>query len=426
MSTPQALLKGSPSTPNAWPALALRDFTARGKKYSIVDGPFGSNLKTIHYRLSGIPIVTSGFVTSGSFHANAYLYVDERKFNQEIRSAVYPGDIVMAKIGARCGASAILPHDHPTGILSGNALKISIDETRHSTEYVALVLRWLYERGSLEILRSTGAQPAISMPLLKRLELPCPPLPVQREIATTVADADSLIVALERWIAKKQAIKRGMMQELLTGKTRLTGFAEQWRVKPLGDLTTIVSGGTPRTAVPSYWNGGIPWCTPTDITGEAGRYLSRTERTISREGLDQSGAQLLPVGSLLLCTRATIGEVKIAVVPTATNQGFKSLVPLPGISSEFLYYTVLTLKDELASKGTGSTFLEVSKRDVAALELKVPALDEQSAIAEVLADADDEIDLLKRRLGKAIAMKTGMMQELLTGRIRLRVDEAAV
>ena len=151
----------------------------------------------------------------------------------------------------------------------------------------------------------------------------------------------------------------------------------------------------------------------------------RTERTISQEGLEHSAAQLLPAGSLLLCTRATIGEVKIATTPIATNQGFKSLVPRPGVSNEFLYYKLLTLKDELASRGSGSTFLEVSKRDVAGLRLMIPDIDEQHAIASALGDADDEVTVLRRRLSKARNVKQGMMQQLLTGRSRLPVQEVA-
>jgi type I restriction enzyme S subunit len=113
----------------------------------------------------------------------------------------------------------------------------------------------------------------------------------------------------------------------------------------------------------------------------------------------------------------------MAVRPTATNQGFKSLVPRPGVASEFLYYKILTLKDELASYGTGSTFLEVSKRDVAGLRLEVPDYDEQRAIATVLGDVDDGIDALRSNLEKAKGIRQGMMQELLTGRTRLSVKE---
>lgn len=427
MSLSEARVRpGGPSThEGTWPLCELSELTPRGKKNAIVDGPFGSNLKTEHYRSSGIPIITSGYVTSGNFHASGYTYVDQNKFEAEKRSAVYPGDIVMAKIGARCGASAVLPGSHEVGILSGNALKISIDESRHSTEYVAIILRWLYERGDLEVLRSTGAQPAISMPLLKRLSIPTPPLAMQRKIAKAVSDADNYSATLDRLIAKKQAIKQGMMQQLLTGRTRLPGFTKAWVTATIGDLAEIVSGGTPQSSVASYWDGGISWCTPTDITRERSRYLTRTERTISREGLEHSAAQLLPVGSLLLCTRATVGDVKIAITPVATNQGFKSLVPRQSVSNEFLYYKMLTLKEELASRGSGSTFLEVSKRDVTNLRIKVPDYAEQIAIASALGDADDALAVLGQRLVKARDVKVGMMQQLLTGRTRLPVTEGA-
>src|SRR5262245_59406658 len=106
--------------PDDWSLDTLASITPPNVKNGIVDGPFGSNLKTIHYRKSGIPIITSGYVTEGIFQGTDYLYVDEEKFRQEKRSAVSPGDIVMAKIGARCGASAILPRSHETGILSEN------------------------------------------------------------------------------------------------------------------------------------------------------------------------------------------------------------------------------------------------------------------------------------------------------------------
>ncbi|MQS38965.1 restriction endonuclease subunit S [Streptomyces katsurahamanus] len=266
---------------------------------------------------------------------------------------------------------------------------------------------------------SSRKDPNITSGDVKDFPISFPPLAEQRAIARAVADAGRLVVLLERTIAKKEAIKQGMMQRLLTGRRRLPGFAGEWRETALDELVQIVGGGTPKSSAPGYWDGGIAWCTPTDITRERSRYLRVTERTISRQGLEKSAAQLLPPGSLLLCTRATIGEVKIAQGPVTTNQGFKALVPKPGVSSEFLYYRMLALKEQLTGLGTGSTFLEVSKRDLAAVRLAVPHADEQKAVAAALMDADDEIDALRIRLAKAEAVKQGTMQELLTGRTRL-------
>lgn len=241
----------------------------------------------------------------------------------------------------------------------------------------------------------------------------------QRAIATALSDVDALIGALDKLIAKKRAIKLATMQELLTGKSRLPGFCREWTATTLGEIVDIKNGGTPSTQVPAFWNGTIPWCTPTDLTSRPGKYLIATDRCITPEGLAHCGATLLPAGSLLLCSRATIGELKIAVSEVCTNQGFKSLLCRDGVYYEFLYYLVLTLKPQLIERAIGSTFLEIGKRDVAAIAVVVPAEEEQKAIAAVLFDMDTEIAALEQRRNKTKAIKQGMMQELLTGRIRL-------
>lgn len=254
---------------------------------------------------------------------------------------------------------------------------------------------------------------------IKSITIPLPPRPEQRSIASALSHVQEFIAALDALIAKKRAVKQGAMQQLLTGHTRLPGFTDRWKSVALENLAQIVSGGTPSTAVPSYWDGEIPWCTPTDITSFGGIFLTETARTISEEGLRSSSATLLPAGTLLLCTRATIGELKIAGRPMATNQGFKSLICRPGTNNQFLYYLLLTMKERLVERGIGSTFLEVGRRDIASLEVPTPSKGEQDAITSVLTDLDAEIAALEQRRQKSQAIKQGMMQSLLTGRVRL-------
>jgi type I restriction enzyme S subunit len=234
--------------PEDWDAVPISSLTPQNRKNGIVDGPFGSNLKTIHYRTSGIPIITSGYVTDGKFHAEKYLYVDRSKFLEEKRSAVQPGDIVMAKIGERCGASAILPHTHETGILSGNALKITVDELRHSTSFVWQMLWNLHVSGKLEVLRTVGAQPALSMANLKRFKISVPPTKAEQvSIATALSDVDGLLGGLDRLIAKKRDLKQAAMQQLLTGQTRLPGFHGEWNMHRIGQLGETYGGLTGKT-----------------------------------------------------------------------------------------------------------------------------------------------------------------------------------
>ena len=193
----------------------------------------------------------------------------------------------------------------------------------------------------------------------------------------------------------------------------------EWGPSSVGELAAIHSGGTPRTTIPEYWDGGIPWCTPTDVTATRGRHLVATARTITEAGLIASGATLLPKGALLLCTRATVGELKIATMPVATNQGFKSLVCGESVNRGYLYYCLFTLKGQMADLATGSTFLEISKLDVAQLPVPLPPLPEQRAIASVLMDVDDLIGSLEALITKKRAIKQAAMQQLLTGSTRL-------
>lgn len=283
---------------------------------------------------------------------------------------------------------------------------------------LAVILGEQFTRFAESVSLRTG-MPKINREELATFEFPLPPEKEQRAIAEALEDVDALIESLERLIAKKRDIKQAVMQQLLTGKRRLPGFSGKWQIRSFGEICEIVGGGTPKTSEPAYWNGSIAWCTPTDITSTSGKYLYRTERTISDLGARSSAARLLPAGTLLLCSRATIGEVKIATGPITTNKGFKSLVCGDAVSNEFLYYKLLTIKNLLLEKSFGSTFLEISKASIASIEIELPRKPEQAAIAEVLSDVDSELECLSMRLAKTREIKEGMMQQLLTGKVRL-------
>ena len=257
---------------------------------------------------------------------------------------------------------------------------------------------------------------------IAQIEIKLPPREEQTSIAVALSDIDSLISSLQKLIEKKRAIKQGAMQELLTGKKRLPGFRGEWEKGLLGDICDIVNGGTPATSISEFWHGKILWCIPTDITSCTTKYIYNTESKITESGLKSSSATLLPKGALLLCSRATIGEVRIAGNEICTNQGFKSLVAHESICNEWLYYMVHILRFKMMERAIGSTFLEISKKDLSELDIAVPTFPEQCAIAQVLSDMDDEIGQLEKKLAKCQQIKQGMMQELLTGRIRL-VDE---
>jgi type I restriction enzyme, S subunit len=334
------------------------------------------------------------------------------------------GDIVITT-EAPLGNVALIP-DKRKYILSQRAVLLQVDPSQAVSTYLFQLMMSDGFQRSLSSNASGSTATGIQRRRLEELELRLPPLPEQRPIADALADIDATIGALHKLIAKQRAVKLATMQQLLRGTTRLGGFSGDWRDLQMGDLADVRSGATPQTRVASFWGGDIPWCTPTDITSQPGKYLWATERTITGQGLASCGATLLPRGTLLLCSRATIGEVKIATVPVATNQGFKSLVVKAGVSNEFLYYLVLTLRSRLIERATGSTFLEIGKRDLKELSVKIPDTnEEQQAIAEVLSDIDHAITRLTQVRDKMKVVKSGMMQSLLTGHVRLKKREAS-
>jgi type I restriction enzyme S subunit len=258
--------------------------------------------------------------------------------------------------------------------------------------------------------------PKINRTELAEYRFALPPPAEQRAIATALSDADVLITSLGNLIAKKRNIKQAAMQELLTGKRRLPGFNGDWELKRLGDLISdIADGGTPSTSRTEHFGGCINWIVIEDINDE----IFSTEQTLTEEGLSHSSARIWPPGSIILSTGATIGEVGITKVHSATKQGICGIIVNQSADSIFLKYWFKQNKPLLLAKAQGSSIKEVRPPTLVKLELNVPVIDEQRAIATVLSDMDAELTAMEQKRDKTKAIKQGMMQELLTGRIRL-------
>jgi len=182
-----------------------------------------------------------------------------------------------------------------------------------------------------------------------------------------------------------------------------------WSTAALGEVCDVVSGATPRTSEKRFWDGGVLWTTPKDISDIDGPYLTQTTRTITEEGLKSCAATILPPNSVLLSSRAPIGLVAINSVPMATNQGYKSLVPnAKRIDSKFLFYWLRSKTHYLQSLGNGATFKEISKAVVERIEVPLPTLDEQRRLAAIL----DKADALRRKRKRALDLLDGLTQSI--------------
>lgn len=250
-----------------------------------------------------------------------------------------------------------------------------------------------------------------------------PPLLEQRQIVEILSVWDSAARRVEALISNAQAQKSALMQMLLSGQRRLSGFAKPWADTAIAEMGHIVAGGTPDSSDPQLWGGDIAWATPTDITKLRSRHIATTERTITPLGMASSSARLLPKGTVVVCTRASVGEVAIAAVPIATNQGFKNIVPNDDHDSDFIYYLISHRKAALLRAAAGSTFAEISKASFERLSFLVPALDEQRSISAILSTADDALTTLESKRRALRTEKAALFQQLLNG--QRRVDVAA-
>ena len=265
---------------------------------------------------------------------------------------------------------------------------------------------------------TTGSTfPNIDGKSLRSIPIPIPPtLAEQTAIAEVLSDTDALIQRLDQLIAKKRNIKQGAMQELLTGKKRLPGFAGEWEKKKVSEVGEIITGSTPPTSNKTYWNGDIPWITPTDIS--AIRDIWCSERQITQYGLKV--LRQLPANTLLVTCIASIGKNSILRKTGACNQQINAVIPDDKHNVDYLYYLIENDKFHLLSRAGITATNIVSKREFMEIVFVFPpTLAEQTAIAAVLSDMDAEIAALEQKRDKYKAIKRGMMQELLNGKTRL-------
>ncbi len=173
-------------------------------------------------------------------------------------------------------------------------------------------------------------------------------------------------------------------------------MSNEWREYAIGEIAEVVGGGTPSTSDPENFDGDIPWITPKDLSTHMSRFVSRGERNISKKGLQNSSAKLLPAGAVLLTTRAPVGYIAIASNSLTTNQGFRSLVLNDQFDSQFVYYLLKANVKTLIANASGTTFGELSGSTLKKLKFKFPPYQEQRAIAHILGTLDDKIELNRR------------------------------
>ena len=197
---------------------------------------------------------------------------------------------------------------------------------------------------------------------------------------------------------------------------------EHWEILPLKRSFDVVGGSTPASEAEECWGGEIVWVTPVDLSKESKRFIERSERTITREGLNSCSASLVPAGSIVLSTRAPIGSLAITATTLCTNQGCKSLLPRPSINSNFYLYLLSSITEELQIRGKGTTFQELSTETLGAVKLPKSPLEEQQHIAKFLDHETAKVDVLIEKQHELIALLQERRQAVISQAVTKGLD----
>lgn len=349
----------------------------------------------------------------------------QSRTNRDIPTKSTTGDVLMptSDVTPRglAKASAVLR----SGVgLGGDILIIRTDHEKVDPRFLAYAIRHDVNQ-VLGLVRGSTVYHLYAADM-RHFRVPVLPLAEQARAADALESADNLIAALELTITKKQAIKLGMMQQLLTGKTRLPGFTDPWRKTTLGEVAQFSKGmGLPKSALVA---GGRESCVHygelfTHYGAEIRSITSRTNATSLRvrsvkNDVLMPTSDVTPRGlakaSALMADGVALGG-DILVIRSDRDQ----------VYGPFLSHAIRLDAKQVLQLVRGSTVYHLYATDMATFQLSLPTIDEQRAICVALRDIEHEIESLDGRLAKARAIKTGMMQELLTGRIRLPLEEVA-
>ena len=244
-----------------------------------------------------------------------------------------------------------------------------------------------------------------------------PHLDEQQKIVAFFTALDEKIRLSQQKLTLFSKIKNGITKKILSQEVRFNNtdgsFFKQWKSYTVGELAEVIGGGTPSTQNSDYWDGDIYWLTPAEINS---KFVHSSNRKITVSGLNNSSAKLLPKGALLLTTRATLGACSINNQdnPVCTNQGFQSLVCNDFVDNEFMYYVVTAneFQKAMVQRASGSTFIEISSKNLKAISVNLPSLEEQRQIATLLSYLDEKIECLKQRVEVLKTQKASFMQQI--------------
>ena len=384
--------------PGDWNVCRL-DSLGGGSIPAIKAGPFGSSLTKDTYVAAGFKVYGQEQVIRGDYLYGDY-FISAIKYRELETCAVNPGDVLLSLVGTT-GKLLVVPEAAPAGVINPRLIRFSFDKKKVCPRFFKELFESVPVQSFLARYAQGGTMGVLNAGMLRPFTISLPPLPEQRAIATALLDVDALLVKLDALVAKKCDLKQAAMQQLLTGQTRLPGFGGEWEVKRLGDVAHIKTGV--KNNDDKVEDGEYPLFVRSQTVERIDSYSYDCE-AILVPGEGGIGSIFHYINGRFDCHQRVY---KISAFNVNTCGKFVFFCMKHFFHIQASRHSVKATVDSLRLP----TFLE--------FEFVAPGLKEQEATVETLDDMDAELTALETRRDKARALKQGMMQELLTGRIRL-------
>ena len=405
---------------------------------SLVDGPFGSNLKSSEYTAEGVRLIQLQNIGTGFWINNNQKYISQAKYYQLIRHGAKPGDLAIAKMAEPVARCCLLPETCPLYVIVADCIKMTVKE-HFNKSFVRHAINSRVFRAKAEA-RSTGTtRSRINLSQLKTLSIYHPPLTQQIVIAKILDTIDNVIEKTQALIQKLQCIKKGMLEDLLTqgvdgeGKLRppyeeaphfyketsLGWLPKSWSVSTVKEITTVIRGASPRPkGDPRYYGGAVPRLMVEDVSRD-GKYVTPSVDFLTKEGANLSRPMVK--GSLVMVCSGVVGVPSILAMDCCIHDGFLGFQELSSKCSEhYLYYLFLRLKDYLDRSVTrGGVFKNLTTAILKELKIALPHVSEQDEIVKIFSNQEGNIEARKKMLSKLQDLKQGLMEDLLTGRVQV-------
>ena len=422
--------------------------------YGLVDGPFGSNLPASCYTQTGIPVIRGSNLSLGTnrFRADEFVFVSPETARRIERSLCRPDDIVFTKKGT-IGQTGLVPVDGKYGLflLSSNQMKLTVDRDVADPLFIYY---FVSAPSSVEkVIRDSEATgvPKTNVTYFRDFPINLPPLPEQKAIASILGALDDKIELNRRMNATLEAMARALFQSWFVDfdpvRAKLDGrpptgldpetaalfpatfqdsplrhIPQGWEVCSLADKIELLSGGTPKTSEPEYWDGDIPWYSVKDAPSDTDVWVIHTEKRVTKLGIANSAAQILPEGTTIISARGTVGKLALIGTPMAMNQSCYGVRGAKGYSDFFTYYALRAATAQLQQRTHGTVFDTITRQTFETLDCIFPPENLANAFDRVVAPLLAQIRANLHQSSTIATLRDTLLPRLLSGELRVTCE----